>query len=190
VLLVIAVYPQFVVARHIHVFFSHAKLHKHPGAMWIYHSCFLVILILKITMPYLSGSVNLFFLLPFMADSSTKSALSVLLFSVVLRQGPERPAIGIYPDLSVFFPNSLVWRDNPHFSEEVCYQYTGQKNCAGYSDERKKEIARFFWPWVVEGPDGKDIDKEAEAQPEKEADGFDHELDITQSPAFCQPSCS
>jgi hypothetical protein len=72
----------------------------------------------------------------------------------------------------------------------VGYQNPGQENSAGYPDERKKEIAHFFWPWVVEGPDGKDIDKKAEAQSEKKADGFDHEVDTTQSPAFCQPSCS
>jgi hypothetical protein len=70
-------------------------------------------------------------------------------------------------------------RDDPRFPEEVGYQDPDQKKSAGYPDERNKEIARLFWPWLVKGPDRKDIDKEAEAQSEKEADGFDHEPDIT-----------
>jgi hypothetical protein len=68
--------------------------------------------------------------------------------------------------------------------------YPDQENSAGYPDERKKGKDRFFRPGQVEGPDGKEIDKEAEAQSEKEADALDHEPDTTQSRASCQPPCS
>ncbi len=64
-----------------------------------------------------------------------------------------------------------------------------QEERTGYSDECKKEIARLFWPWLGQGPDGTHVDKEAKAQSEKETDDFDHEQDTTQSPPICQPSC-
>jgi hypothetical protein len=78
------------------------------------------------------------------------------------------------------FPGvSLRGRDDTQFSEKVGYHDPDQEDSAGYPDEREKGIACFFEPWLVEGPDGKDIDKEAEAQSEKKADDFYHGPDTT-----------
>ena len=70
------------------------------------------------------------------------------------------------------------------------YHDPDQEDSAGYPDERKKGIDCFLGPWQVAGPDGKEIDEEAEAQSEKEADGFDHEPDTTECRVSCQLSCS
>jgi hypothetical protein len=74
---------------------------------------------------------------------------------------------------------SLKGRDEPQFPEEVGHHDPDQEDGSGYPDERKKGIDCFFGPGEVKGPDGKDIDEEAEAESEKKADGFDHELDTT-----------
>lgn len=73
----------------------------------------------------------------------------------------------------------LIGSDDPHFPEEVGYHDPGQEQRARYPDKRKKKITRLFGPWMIERPDGMEINKEAEAQPDKEANRFNHKLDST-----------
>jgi hypothetical protein len=81
-------------------------------------------------------------------------------------------------------------RDKPHFPERMGYHDPDQEDSAGYPNERKKGIDRFFGPGEVAGPDGKDIDKEAESKSEKKAENLYHGPDTTQSSASCQLSCT
>jgi hypothetical protein len=81
-------------------------------------------------------------------------------------------------------------RYDAHSSEKVGRQDPDQEDHAGYPDERKKGIDHFLGPGAVEGSDGEEIDKEAEAQSDEETDGFNHETDFTQRPVACQRYCS
>jgi hypothetical protein len=66
------------------------------------------------------------------------------------------------------------------------YQDAEEKERAGDTDERKKEIYELSETGVFEWSDGAEVDQEAEAQAEEKKKRFNHDPDCISGPGCCQ----